>query len=108
MCGKLMYLVSFVLVLGLVGDALADDISWDNSSGDSLWRNPENWDLNKLPEAGENDGDAVYINWLSDPTEVIIDAGTDTEGWGNIGHSRCDLAGLDGGTNSSPARFILW
>jgi len=73
MCGKLIYLVSFVLVLGLVGDTLADDFSWDNSSGDSLWSNPENWDLNKIPDAG----DAVYINWLTDPTEVIIDADTE-------------------------------
>jgi hypothetical protein len=40
MCGKLIFLVSFVLTLSLVGNALADDFSWDNSSGDSLWRNP--------------------------------------------------------------------
>jgi hypothetical protein len=73
MCRKLIYLVSFILVLGLVGDTLADDFTWDNSSGDSLWSNPENWDLNKLPDAG----DAVYINWLRDPTEIIIDADTE-------------------------------
>ena len=84
MCGKLIFLVSFVLTLSLVGDALADDFSWDNSSGDSLWRNPENWDLNKLPEAGETAGDAVYINWLSDPTEVIIDADTEARCWSII------------------------
>ena len=81
MCRKLIYLVSFILALSLVGDALAEDFSWDNSSGDSLWRNPENWDLNKLPDAGENDGDAVYINWLTDPTEVIIDADTEARSW---------------------------
>jgi len=73
MCGKLIFLVSFILALSLVGDTLAEDFSWDNSGGDSLWRNPENWDLNKLPDAG----DAVYINWLRDPTEVIIDADTE-------------------------------
>jgi hypothetical protein len=72
---KLIYLVSFVLVLGLVGNTLADDFTWDNSSGDSLWRDPENWDLNELPDAG----DAVYINWLRDPTEVIIDADTEAQ-----------------------------
>jgi len=81
MCRKLIYLVSLVLVLGLVGDTLAEDFSWDNSSGDSLWRNPENWDLNKLPDAGETDGDAIYINWLSDPTEVIIDEDTEARSW---------------------------
>jgi hypothetical protein len=72
---KLIYLGSFVLVLGLVGNTLADDFTWDNSSGDSLWRNLENWDLNELPDAG----DAVYINWLRDPTEVIIDADTEAQ-----------------------------
>ncbi|MHC4633550.1 MAG: hypothetical protein ACYS9C_20070 [Planctomycetota bacterium] len=77
MCRKLIYLVSFVLVLGLVGNASAADFKWDNSAGDSLWRNPENWDLNKLPDAGETGGDVVYINWLSDPTEVIIDVDTE-------------------------------
>ena len=78
---KLIYLVSFVLVPGLVGNTLADDFSWDNSSSDSFWRNPENWDLNKLPDAGETGGDAVYINWLRDPTEVIIDADTEARCW---------------------------
>lgn len=81
MCRKLIFLVSFVLTLSLVGDALAEDFSWDNSSGDSLWGNPENWDLNKLPDAGETAGDAVYINWLTDPTEVIIDADTEARSW---------------------------
>ncbi len=73
MCGKLICVVSFGLTLSLVGNALADDFVWDNSVGDNLWGNPENWDLNKLPDAG----DAVYINWLRDPTEVIIDTDTD-------------------------------
>ena len=78
---KLISLISFILVLGLVGNTLADDFIWDNSSGDSFWRNPENWDLNKLPDAGETGGDAVYINWLRDPTEVIIDADTEARCW---------------------------
>jgi L-ascorbate metabolism protein UlaG (beta-lactamase superfamily) len=73
MRSKLVYLVSFVFVFSLVGSAAADDFFWDNSGGDSLWSNPENWDINKVP----NTGDAVYINWKNDPTEVIIDADTD-------------------------------
>ena len=70
---KLIGLISFVFALSMVGTTLGDDFVWDNSSGDSLWSNPENWDLNKVPGAG----DAVYINWKSDPTEVIIDAETE-------------------------------
>ncbi|MBN1805279.1 MAG: MBL fold metallo-hydrolase [Sedimentisphaerales bacterium] len=73
MRGKLTYPVSVILVLFVICNVFADELTWDNSSGDSLWSNPDNWDLNKVP--GEDD--AVYINWLRDPTEVIIDAGTD-------------------------------
>jgi len=73
MCRKPIYVISFVFVLSMVGTALGDDFVWDNSGGDSLWRNPENWDLNKVPDSD----DAVYINWRSDPTEVIIDADTE-------------------------------
>jgi len=72
---KSIYLVCFVFVLGLVGYAPADDFQWDNSSGDSLWRTPENWNLNKLP--GESD--ALYVDWIRDPTEIIIDADTDAK-----------------------------
>ncbi|MDT8299970.1 MAG: MBL fold metallo-hydrolase [Sedimentisphaerales bacterium] len=70
---KLVYLACFVLMFSLVGGAAADELTWDNSSGDSLWSNPENWDINKVP----NTGDGVYINWRTDPTEVIIDADTE-------------------------------
>ena len=73
MSGKSIYLVCFIFMLGFVSNALADDFRWDNSSGDSLWRTPENWDLNKLP----GDGDALYVDWIGDPTEIIIDADTD-------------------------------
>jgi len=69
----LAYRVLFVLLLVLVGNAPADELEWDNSSGDSLWRTAENWSPNKLPVAD----DALYVNWLRDPTEIIIDAGTD-------------------------------
>jgi len=59
--------------LFLLNSLRADEFIWDNSSGDSLWRTPENWDLNRLPA----DEDAIYVDWLRDPTEVIIDADTD-------------------------------
>jgi len=71
----LTYLACFALILGLVGDASADDFKWDNSSGDSLWGTGENWDLNKLPGAD----DALYVDWIADPTEIIIDAETDAK-----------------------------
>lgn len=71
----LIYLVSFASILGLADGATADDFKWDNSSGDSLWRTAENWDFDKLP--GESD--ALYVDWIRDPTEIIIDADTDAK-----------------------------
>ena len=68
-----LYLIPVLLAFFMHHSALADDFTWDNSSGDSLWRTPENWDLNRLPA----DGDGIYVNWLRDPTEVVIDADTD-------------------------------
>jgi hypothetical protein len=75
MSRKSIYLACFVLVLCVFGYASADDFRWDNSSGDSLWRTAENWNLDKLP--GQND--TLYVDWLRDPTEVIIDADTDAK-----------------------------
>ncbi|MGB2863338.1 MAG: hypothetical protein WBC05_08440 [Sedimentisphaerales bacterium] len=75
MSRKLIYLVSFVFMLGLAGNAPAEDFQWDNSSGDSLWRTAENWNLNKLP----GEGDALYVDWIRDPTEIIIDADSDAK-----------------------------
>jgi hypothetical protein len=73
MRARRLYPVCLLCTLCLMTNAPADEFTWDNSSGDSLWRTEENWDLNRLPA----DGDAIYVNWLGDPTEVIIDADTD-------------------------------
>ena len=72
---KTAYSVCIAIVLGLTGYTPADDFQWDNSSGDSLWRTEENWDLNRLP----GDSDTLYVDWLRDPTEVIIDADTNAK-----------------------------
>ena len=80
MCRNWSRLTCLVLILGLIESARAEDFFWDNGSGDSLWSNPQNWNLNKLPSATDpNTGDAVYIDWLRDPTEVIINAGTEAK-----------------------------
>ena len=40
---KMIYLVSFVLVLGLVGNVQAQDATWTDAAGDHNWFTPENW-----------------------------------------------------------------
>ncbi len=42
---RYMCLISVILLLGIVGNALAVDIDWTNGGGDRLWRNGANWNM---------------------------------------------------------------
>jgi hypothetical protein len=75
MSRKSIYSAFLVFMLYFATTAPADELRWDNSNDDSLWRTPENWNLDKLP--GQND--TLYVDWLNDPTEIIIDADTDAK-----------------------------
>jgi hypothetical protein len=75
MSRKSIYSAFLVFMLCFAANAPADEFRWDNSSGDSLWRTADNWNLDKLP--GQND--TLYVDWLNDPTEIIIDADTDAK-----------------------------
>ena len=61
---KLICLVSFVLVLSLVGGVQAANVFWTDAGPDSLWSTPENWDTGTLPTSA----DLVRINSLPGPT----------------------------------------
>ena len=69
MCKKLIYLISFVLALGLAGDVQAADISWTGTI-DNDWFTAGNWDLERLPTTSDN----TYINLLPGPTIASGDA----------------------------------
>ncbi len=47
MSKKLIYLISFILVLGSVSNA--EDIQWTDLGADHIWSTPENWDLGRVP-----------------------------------------------------------
>jgi len=49
MSKKMICLVSFVLVLGLVVDVQAADVIWTDAGPDHLWSTPANWDTGTLP-----------------------------------------------------------
>jgi len=51
-------LVSFVLVLSLVGDVQAAKVTWTDTSGDHNWFTPTNWDTGTVPTSS----DSVEIN----------------------------------------------
>jgi len=63
---KLFYLVSFVLVLTLVGNVSAD-IQFPDTTGDHLWSTPENWATGALPTL--NDG---YVRLFTIPGPTIM------------------------------------
>ena len=63
---KLFYLVSFVLVLTLVGNVSAD-IQFPDTTGDHLWSTPENWATGALPTL--NDG---YVRLFTLPGPTIM------------------------------------
>jgi len=58
MCKKLMFLVSFVVLLGMVNSVSAGDIHWDDGGADHYWCTPANW----IPDNVPNSVDTVYIN----------------------------------------------
>ncbi len=73
MCKKLIFLMSFVLVLGLVSNASAQpppcDILWDDSGDGHLWSTPENWYPDEVPDSAS--GKKVGINFVSDANCLI-------------------------------------
>jgi hypothetical protein len=107
---KLFYLVSFVLVLTLVGGVSAD-VKWNDSTNDHLWSTPENWDTGTVPTSADD----VLIGLLPGPTvanpgavaesvrvaddgngALTVDGGTLTDGgWLPIGRA----AGVEGTLN---------
>ncbi len=54
MCKKNMFLISIVLLLVMVGSALADT-DWTNNGSDRLWRNGANWDAG-VPDLTDKTG----------------------------------------------------
>jgi hypothetical protein len=50
---KMIYLVSFVLLLSLVGDVQAVDMTWSDTTGDHLWSTAQNWDIGIVPTSAD-------------------------------------------------------
>jgi len=74
MCRKLIFLVSLVVLLGLVNGASAGDINWTGNGANDSWCTPANWDLNRLPD-WELDWE-VEINPVT-PRDPVIDCDVD-------------------------------
>ena len=72
MCKKLMFLISLVMVLGLVGSAFGVDRNWTNDyPWSELWISPWNWDP-ESPYFGPTSADGVWIGAMG-PGPIIVD-----------------------------------
>jgi len=69
---KLIFLISFVLVAGLVNSALA--VSWTNGGGDNMWCNRNNWNPVGVPTSSS------LVSITSSPNDtVVIGSGCDAK-----------------------------
>jgi len=75
MCKKLIYLISFVLMLGSVSNA--EDIQWTDLGADHLWSTPENWDLGRVPTLA--DDVRIDVPAAGAPNGPVIQDGTDAK-----------------------------
>jgi len=106
MVRKLIYVISFVLVLALASNAFAADPNvnvWTNATGNRLWVDPLNWDKGVVPGPGTHN---TQINGISYAVPgPIINAGQvattgDWDTWGPEWHIGLDIQGgslLSGG-----------
>lgn len=92
MSSRMMCVVSSVLVLGVVGSVFADNVYWNNTTGDGLWSNMRNWSATAVPTAGDmahchmvpgpivrNEGavaDAIPIGEGAGTGDLTVDGGT--------------------------------
>ena len=112
MSEKLYFLISFVLLLGLVTNASAyDTVIWDNNSGagDRLWDTAMNWWIDAKPSPRHEvpiAGDWAIIDetYTDDGNGPIIDGNTDancmwvTIGWYALPAGRDAVLTMTGGT----------
>ncbi len=104
MCKKIVYLLSFILMLSSVG--YAADVHWTNAGGDKLWSNRANWESNKVPATSDN----VFVDVppAKAPNGPIIQDGIDAK----INGLSCEVAGeptmtMTGGTLEI-SDYIWW
>ena len=117
MCRRVIYLISFVLVLSVVGDVQAD-VTWTDAGPDHLWSTPANWDT--LPSSADNTrismlpgptianegavANYLYVGYGSSTGALTVDGGTlRTHGWLQMGFGE----GGDGTVNMNSGTITV-
>ncbi len=78
MCRRLIYLVSFILMLGSVSQA--EDIQWTDLGPGHLWSTPANWDLGRVPTL--TDEVRIDVPAAGAPNGPVIQDGIDAKAKG--------------------------
>jgi len=127
MSTKLIYLIAFVLVLSLVADVQAADVTWTDAGPDHLWSTPVNWDTGTVPTSADSvrinvlpgpiianpgafGGTSLSIGWAGGEGAMTVDGGTLTmNGYTAVGHSSEDPGTFNmiSGTVNTSFVFIL-
>ncbi len=94
MSKKMVYLVSIVVALSLVGDAQAD-INWIDATGDHLWSTPGNWNTGTLPVTGNVSAGKVRIQVVPGP--IVAKEGAECFNI-RVGNNATGDMTVDGGT----------
>jgi hypothetical protein len=91
MSKNLIYLASFVLVLGLIVDVQAAILNWTGAGADDLWSTPENWSTGTVPTVEDkariqavpgarivNEGAVALDSWVGagQSGDLTVDGGT--------------------------------
>jgi hypothetical protein len=90
------------MVLSLVGDVQAVDMTWSDTTGDHLWSTPQNWDIGTVPTSA----DYPRIALLVGPTIANEGAVASLLGLG-FGGSSVTTMTVDGGTLAITTYFQL-
>ena len=103
MCRKLVCLVSFIVVLGLVGDVQAANVTWTDTTGDHLWSTEKNWDSGAVPTFA----DRPQINTLPGPIIMNEGAVASTMGVGFWGDGSDGGLTVNGGTLTTSSNIRI-
>jgi hypothetical protein len=110
MSNKVICLVSFVLVLSLVGNVQAVDVTWTDTAGDHLWNTPTNWDSSTVPASADkaiiqmlpgptivNEAEVknIYVGYGGQEGELTVDGGTLTTKWFTVGKQGSSIGTLN-------------
>ncbi len=104
MCKKLIYLVSFVFVLGSVSNA--EDIQWTDLGADHLWSTPENWDLGRVPTLA--DDVRIDVPAAGAPNGPVIQDGIDAKAKGIFNEAPGEPTLTMTGGTLEVAEWIWW